>query len=469
MREAFFVELFILVFVCCAFSASGGFLKSTNFVDAQASAISMRSTKINSTEVQTRSNTSKPQLVFLFLVYDRINNEEIWDRFFAPAVHGIDFIALVHCKSLAGCQRNIRSPHRYEIIPSVETKYCVDLVSGMNALLQAGVSYAGRSARPDDKMVFISDSTLPVKPFTAVQNRLLGTGTSSNFCIFPRNEWAEIQEPASTGLVPSIRAAVKHHQWMILSRAHAEQVLQRGHEYRDLMQQFHMNTFSTLKNTGCLDEFWHFAIIFGTIAHATNPQMIQMTGLAGRPLSTTDYEIQGQCDTFVQWVPRAAGAANNMTALTKLLSADAGVDMTPASDKRPAAFHRFSKNSVLQMRDSWFLFARKVDDKAGFAGCEPLVEVFDKLIFSTPPQQFTVPATWVGQGNWVDTRNLMVTITSHEGAIRLVGKGSGMDAKGTFCNNKIEVVFANGYRASATITPDNQYLSWDTGVTWRRQ
>merc|ERR1719161_3498397 len=100
------------------------------------------------------------------------------------------------------------------------------------------------------------------------------------------------------------------------------------------------------------------------------------------------------------------------------------------------------------MRDSWFLFARKVDDKAGFAGCEPLVEVFDKLIFSTPPQQFTVPATWVGQGNWVDTRNLMVTITSHEGAIRLFGKG---------------------YRASATITPDNQYLSWDTGVTWRRQ
>merc|ERR1719262_1833074 len=125
---------------------------------------------------------------------------------------------------------------------------------------------------------------------------------------------------------------------MVLSRSHANQVLKRSHEYRDLMQQFRMNTFSTLKNTGCLDEFWHFAILFGTIAHATNPQMIQMSGLTGRPLSTTDYEIQGQCDTFVQWVPRASGTANNMTNLMNLLTSDGGVDMTPASDKRPATF-----------------------------------------------------------------------------------------------------------------------------------
>lgn len=432
---------------------------------------SLRS-KSPATHLHAKANSSvtsaqqRPQLIFLFLVYDKINNEEIWDRFFAPAIHGSDYIALVHCKSVEYCRQNIKSPHRYEIIPSVETKYCTDLVSGMNALLQAGVNKVARPPRADDKFIFISDSTVPVKPFSFVQNRLLTTGTNSNFCIFPRNEWAEIQEPASHALVPSVRAAVKHHQWMILSRAHAGQVLKRSHEYRDLMYQFQINT--GVKNAGCLDEYWTFAILFGTIAQATNPQQIQMSGLNGLPLSTTDYEIQGQCDTFVQWVPRAIGTANNMTRLALQLTQDSGVDLTAASEKRPAAFHRFSRNAVVQMRDSWFLFARKVDDGAGFAGCDRLVDVFDKLIFSTPPQEFTVPLTWAGSGQWVDTRSYLVSISSHEGAINLVGKGTGMNAKGTYCNNKVSVVFTNGYRSSATLSPDGQYLAWDTGVTWTR-
>lgn len=450
-----FELLAFLFFGCCSRSVPGASLRAKS-----------AETNLHGQANSAAPALQRPQLIFLFLVYDKINNEEIWDRFFAPAIHGTDYIALVHCKSVEYCRQNIKSPHRYEIIPPVETKYCTDLVSGMNALLQAGVSKAGRPPRADDKFIFISDSTVPVKPFSFVQNRLLSTGTNSNFCIFPRNEWAEIQEPASQGLVPSVRAAVKHHQWMILSRAHAGQVLKRSHEYRDLMYQFQINT--GVRNAGCLDEYWTFAILFGTIAQATNPQQIQMTGLNGLPLSTTDYEIQGQCDTFVQWVPRAIGTANNMTRLALQLTQDSGVDLTAASEKRPATFHRFSRNAVVQMRDSWFLFARKVDDGATFAGCDRLVDVFDKLIFSTPPQEFTVPPTWAGGGQWVDTRSYLVSISSSEGAVHLVGKGTGMNAKGTYCNNQVTVVFTNGYRSSATLSPDGQYLSWDTGVTWTR-
>lgn len=408
----------------------------------------------------------RPQLIFLFLVIDKINNEDVWDRFFAPAVHGADYRALVHCKNPAGCRTNIKSQQRYEIIPAVETKYCADLVSGMNALLQSGVSNQYiRKPRTDDKFIFVSDSTIPVKPFLSVQNRLTETGTNSNFCVFPRNEWAEIQD-RNAGLIPSVRAAVKHHQWMILSRTHAMQVLQRSHEHRDLMAQFQINT--GMKNSGCLDEFWHFAILFGTISHATNAQMIRMTGLAGAPISTTDYQVQGQCDTFVQWVPRASGTANNMTTLTSLMTQDPGVDMTPASDKRPATFHRFSLKAVKNMRDSWFLFARKVDDGATFAGCEKLVDVFDKVIFSMPPQEFTVPATWTGAGKWIDTRNYPVNIHSAEGAIDLQGGGVGMSGKGTYCNNVMHVVFSNGYRSSATLSADGNHLTWATGVSWTR-
>jgi hypothetical protein len=304
-----------------------------------------------------------------------------------------------------------------------------------------------------------------VKPFSAVQSRLQATASNSNFCIFPRNEWAEIQEG---GFVPSVRAAVKHHQWMILSRKHASQVLQRAHEHMDLMTQFRINAMGYEKNTGCLDEFWHFAILFGTISHATSAQLIRMAGLSGPPLSTTDYQIQGQCDTFVQWVPRASGTSNNMTGLTSLLSQDPGVDMTPASDKRPAAFHRFSLQSVKNLRESWFMFARKVDDQAAFAGCDSLADVLDKVIFSQPPQEVKVPASWSGDGKWVDSRHYPVSITSSWGSIQVDGGGPGMMAKGTFCNDRMDVVFSNGYRSYATLSPDGKYLKWATGVSWHR-
>jgi hypothetical protein len=338
----------------------------------------------------------------------------------------------------------------------------------MNALLQSGLTYTLRNSKPEDKFIFVSDSTLPVKPFSTVKQRLLTTGTNSNFCIFPRNEWAEIPE-TQPGLVPSVRAAVKAHQWIILSRPHAEHVMSKSAEYRDLMAQFHINAMAgSMKNTGCLDEYWYFAILFGTIAHATTPQAVKLSGLHGMPLSTTDYEIQGQCDTFVQWVPRASGTVNNMTRLIQHMVTDPGVDMTAASDKRPAAFHRFSLQSVKSLRDSWFMFARKVDDNAGFSGCDRLVDVFDKVVFSVPPQPMQPVAAYAGNGNWRDTRNAIVSITASEGSMKLSGAGAGMEAKGTYCHRRMDVVFGNGYRAGATISEDSMLLNWDTGVVWRR-
>jgi hypothetical protein len=369
----------------------------------------------------TESEKQKPMLIFLFLVYDRVNNEEIWNRFFASATHGSEYRALVHCKYPDACRTNIKSQHRFIIIPSVETKYCTDLVSGMNALLQSAMTYTSRGGMDADKFIIVSDTTITVKPFLVVQDRLLSTGTDSHFCIFPRNEWAETQE-TKPGWQPSVQAAVKAHQWIILSRPRVKQVLARSHEHRDLMNRFYINSMGPVKNTGCLDEYWYFAILFGTVSHATNPQTLQMTGLTGRPLSTTDYEIQGQCDTFVQWIPRASGTINNMTMLTQYLTNDPGVDMTAASAQRPAAFHRFSLNSVVQLRQSWFLFARKVDDGATFAGCDLLVDVFDKVIFSEPPQHVQPAPPFAGSGKWADAKNLAVTVTSSGGSLQLKGK-----------------------------------------------
>mmetsp|Transcript_58513 Transcript_58513/g.171171 ORF Transcript_58513/g.171171 Transcript_58513/m.171171 type:complete len:475 (-) Transcript_58513:251-1675(-) len=409
----------------------------------------------------------KPQLFFLFMVYVKINNEDVWDRFFAPAVRGVDYQALVHCKSEAGCRENIKAIQRFEIIPSVETQYCFNLVNGMNALLKAALIRAGTGA-PHDKFVFVSDSTLPVKPFSYMQSRLTADA-ASDFCVFPRNEWAEVSEtylnaPQHTAVT---RVAVKHHQWIILSREHAMLSVQHEGQHQDLMTEFQLNL--GFRNTGCLDEFWHFLIIYKSLKLSGHPMNIHLQGFNGGPLSTSNYEIQGRCSTFVHWVPRASGTSNNVTLLANALLRDPGTDMAPASETRPASIARLSRAALLELRNSPFLFVRKVDDHCAFSGCEQLSEAFDSLVFASSPgaePKFHVP--WRGDGTWLDTRRSAVKILSSDGALHLTGVDQSMTAKGSYCKEHISVVFGNGFQADATLSADGVLLHWSNGVTWGR-
>lgn len=411
----------------------------------------------------------KPQLFFLFLVYVKINNEAVWDRFFASAVRGVDYQALVHCKSEASCRSNIRSLHRFEIIPSVETQYCFDLVSGTNALLKAALLRSGAGS-PLDKFVFVSDSTLPVKPFAAVQ-RQLTANEASDFCIFPRNEWAEVTETFVNGAVRAsvMRVGVKHHQWVVLGRKHAMKAIQLAGTRQDLMHEFQLNM--GFKNTGCLDEFWYFAILFDSFNLTGHPTNIHLQDFNGSPLSSANYEVQGHCNTFVHWVPRASGTHNNLTTMAQALLKDPGTDMTQATETRPASIARFSQTALAEMRSSSFLFVRKVEDGCSFSGCETLAEAFDNLVFSEPPRALPggeQEVTWRGAGTWLDNKRNPVSITGRDGSISLEGTGSKMKAKGSYCRDRITVVFTNGYKAQATLSADAVQLHWHNGVIWGR-
>mmetsp|Transcript_102899 Transcript_102899/g.286572 ORF Transcript_102899/g.286572 Transcript_102899/m.286572 type:complete len:490 (-) Transcript_102899:190-1659(-) len=409
----------------------------------------------------------QPQLFFLFLVYIKINNEAVWDRFFSSAVRGIDYQALVHCKSEASCKTNIKSLHRFEIISPVETQYCFNLVSGMNALLKAALLRAGMG-NGLDKFIFVSDSTLPVKPFRFVYDQLTAD-TASDFCIFPRNEWAAVSETFLNNPMhsPQTRVAVKHHQWIVLSRNHAEESVRHEGEHQNLMKDFQLNM--GFQNTGCLDEFWHFLVLFSSLNLTGRPMSIHLQGFHGGPLSTSDTEVQGHCDTFVHWVPRASGVSNNATRLASSLLSDPGTDMVPASETRPASLGRLSRTALEKLRKSPFLFARKIEDECGFSGCESLAEAFDSLVFATPPRPLQSSETmWRGQGVWLDTQHAPVSITSQDGSVTLVGRDDSMHAKGSFCRDHISVVFSNGFKAKASLSADGRQLHWHNGVVWGR-
>mmetsp|Transcript_47741 Transcript_47741/g.103905 ORF Transcript_47741/g.103905 Transcript_47741/m.103905 type:complete len:529 (-) Transcript_47741:28-1614(-) len=422
---------------------------------------------------QPVTTNSKPLIFFLFMVYEKINNEEVWSRFFAPAVRGVDYVALVHCKSASSCSRNIRSTTTFEIIPTVETRYCMNLVSGMNALLAVALQSGGsRMANPMDKFVFVSDSTLPIKPFTAVQQALtVDAGDASDFCVFPRNEWAEVTDKfigegdAQRG--SSSRVAVKAHQWITLSRRHAEKAVRHAQEHQDLMEQYQLN--NGFRNQGCLDEFWYFTTLFeASLKLSTTPEVVHLEGFRGGPLTTGSYEIQGQCDTFVHWRASASGTFNNMTRLANNLVHDAGTELDMVSDYRPASIRRLSKAAIVALRESPFLFARKVDEKCAFSGCDSLTDAFDRLVFSNPPQELEAAAQFRGTGTWLDNRRSAVSILSTDGTLTLSGVGDDLQAKGSYCRDQIDVAFSNGYRATGSLSADGMRLHWSNGVVWER-
>ena len=344
--------------------------------------------------------------------------------------------------------------------------YCTDLVGGMNALLHAAVLRSGAVENPTDKFVFVSDSTLPVEPLVPMVQRLT-SDENSDFCVFPRNEWAEVPQNMPGG-VSVTHLAVKHHQWVVLSRKHAEQAVARSHMHQDLMSRFQLNM--GYHNTGCLDEFWHFATLYPELVILDHPATnIELAGLNGG-ISNSNYEIQGKCDTFVHWVPRAEGRSNHMSYLAKALASDPGTIMAPATESRPASFSRLSGDALVSFRKSGFLFTRKVDDMAVFSGCASLADAFDQLIFKDNPSD-VLPGQempYAGQGDWLDNQRTIVSISSSHGSVRLQGTGSDMHATGGYCGNTIDIVFENGYRASATVSPNGQWLRWSNGAVWPR-
>jgi len=176
-----------------------------------------------------------PKVYFLFLAMDKISNLGIWKSFFNGASPDM-YRVLVHCKFREPCVQQLHgSP--FELVSTVPSYYCTDLVSPMNQLLNMALQDAYGS-HPNDKFAFVSDSTLPGKPFPHVHAALTGR-TGSDFCVFPSKEWADtLTYDGQMSMLP------KHHQWSVLGRDHAQLTwkLWQSGKMHDIMYRFRMNT-----------------------------------------------------------------------------------------------------------------------------------------------------------------------------------------------------------------------------------
>merc|ERR1719414_229699 len=128
----------------------------------------------------------------------------------------------MHCKEEATCRTHLSmgNPLGIKMVRTVPSVYCKDLVTPMVQLLEAA---SLESTSPGDKFAFVSETTLPVKPFAAVYAALTAD-QNSDICIEPRNEWLWLSNTKNRAESATL---VKHSQWVVLNKDHARRLIRR--------------------------------------------------------------------------------------------------------------------------------------------------------------------------------------------------------------------------------------------------
>mmetsp|Transcript_21863 Transcript_21863/g.51044 ORF Transcript_21863/g.51044 Transcript_21863/m.51044 type:complete len:480 (+) Transcript_21863:68-1507(+) len=320
-------------------------------------------------------SSAKPQIFFLFMTLAGLQRPDLWEAFFEGASTS-QYRALVHCRSQASCKMRQKRTG-FVMVDTVPTKYCSGLTGSMIQLVRNALPL---SNSPHDKFVFVSDSTLPVKPFAQIYKSLM-TDDGSSFCFFPTAEWVQVFDKGGHhGVIP------KHHQWAILSQEHAKVLVAR---WRDDMEELSVTKlvshnwtvpacaaeeescsvqnatrFSALLPRRimpeCTDEWTLFSVLYGVLMMRPGQTSRSLSGLTlnHSTLLTDAPHNQGSCRTMVWWRP--AGGEVDDIAVAIHNDTQSNLSCYPClPNPHPTEFLRLSEASITRLRQSNFLFARK--------------------------------------------------------------------------------------------------------------
>lgn len=148
---------------------------------------------------------------FCFLIYDQINHEDLWKRFF-DGVSDEFYRVFVHYKT----DRPLQYFEANKLERCIPTKYAdVSIVHAHNLLFKEAL------AKGCDKIVSLSQACIPLKSFEHVQ-RFLSRDNRGHFNVAP----AEQCFPRCNPLLKRYERSVvkKSSEWFILNRRLAERV-----------------------------------------------------------------------------------------------------------------------------------------------------------------------------------------------------------------------------------------------------
>lgn len=170
-----------------------------------------------------------PKVAFLFLVPDRVEQEDVWSSFFEHADIAL-FNVYVHQSAPNSSKGSFHDLPNRMVVPFTHSDWCALFGVQVAALVEA-------LRDPENhQFVFVSHNAVPFKSFEYVYQSLVATSLeTSKFCfasaqtnrsqsihtLLDSAHDCRFQDPNRNRGTP----VLKHHQWIVLSRRHAEAVV----------------------------------------------------------------------------------------------------------------------------------------------------------------------------------------------------------------------------------------------------
>ncbi|KNC74776.1 hypothetical protein SARC_12685 [Sphaeroforma arctica JP610] len=242
-----------------------------------------------------QSHSSHSKVAFLFMEADGHAQDKIWKSFFDQADKN-KYNLYVHRKSPTSRGRFLQNYPSYHEVSMTSSSWCA-LMGLQYAMLQASLRDP-----TNQQFVFLSHNAVPLKPFNYMyEDLIVESADKSKFCFTSIagliSSDCRFQDNHRTDRPDTL----KHHQWIILSRDHAEIVLYENGKSAlkkyDNMRDIVDGVFQDPKM--CSDE--------------TVPSMalIQKAEEQGLIANTSDYRdvfsglekigVEQRCTTFAYW------------------------------------------------------------------------------------------------------------------------------------------------------------------------
>lgn len=312
-----------------------------------------------------------PRVAFLFLLKDRPDNEHVWDEFFKRAPQG-NYSIFVHRTTAPGQDRLPPPLAKWgaQEVPRVNTEWC-SFIGAEVALVRAALKDPSST-----QLVLVSQSTVPLKSFPYIYSQLvLKSQTTSKVCFAgPADSNSAIMEGGMCEMRSQCiyrdfyrqhdKRILKHHQWVIFARRHAETFVARAGAGLRRFSKVWAKVAPDVRNEGCSDE--------------TVPVTALLQDLEDRGESTGDpwrdlkqMGVEQACPTFVSWRHCFRGSelfleeSVSFSTLKKLVSVvmsgqnDEMWEMANQVNGFPRFFDTVSKEYLSKLVHEGFMFGRK--------------------------------------------------------------------------------------------------------------
>ena len=163
------------------------------------------------------------KIAFLFLTYDDINNEDVWQSFFKNADPN-DYNIYIHSKNKGSV---LSAFNKYKIANTIDTAWGdISLVKAQNLLLTEALKDENNQF-----FILLSNSCIPFKTFDNIKQNL---STKLGKSIFNMSSDSQIFPRCDNTLKYTKKEYIKKaSQWSILSRNHAEILAKDENIYLD--------------------------------------------------------------------------------------------------------------------------------------------------------------------------------------------------------------------------------------------